>query len=87
MKILLDNYLYDIDYVLNNFKKVNRQVKMLLRYYRNGGVIDCRRFTVNDIYENDEYVRVYCRKEFIGTGKIIKNNNTISIKSDKLFIE
>ena len=58
-----------------------------LRYYSNGGVIDSRRFTVDDIDENDEYVRVYCQKKFIGTGKIIKNNNTISIKSDKLFIE
>ena len=82
----LENHLYDIDYVLDNFKSVSL-VESALRYYSNGGVIDSRRFTVDDIDENDEYVRVYCQKKFIGTGKIIKNNNTISIKSDKLFIE
>ena len=82
----LESHLYDIDYVLDNFKSVSL-VESALRYYSNGGVIDSRRFTVDDIDENDEYVRVYCQKKFIGTGKIIKNNNTISIKSDKLFIE
>ena len=39
-----------------------------------------------DFNENDEFVRVYSSKEFIGIGKIIRKNNTISVKSDKLFI-
>ena len=44
----------------------------------------------NEMYvrtKDDEYVRVYCNDEFIGTGKLLKNNNTISLKSDKIFIE
>ena len=50
-------------------------------------IIDFKRFTNDNLSENDEYVRVYCNDEFIGTGKLLKNNNTISLKSDKIFIE
>ena len=82
----LENYLYDIDYVLDNFKKVELK-DTALKYYRNGGIIDSKRFTNDNLSENDEYVRVYCNDEFIGTGKLLKNNNTISLKSDKIFIE
>ena len=82
----LENYLYDIDYVLDNFKKVKLK-DTALKYYKNGGIIDSKRFTNDNLSQNDEYVRVYCNDEFIGTGKLLKNNNTISLKSDKLFIE
>ena len=82
----LDNYLYDIDYVLDNFKKV-KLTQSALKYYRNGGIIDSRRFTTDNLSKDDGYVRVYCNDEFIGTGKLLKNNNTISLKSDKIFIE
>ena len=82
----LDNYLYEIDYVLDNFKKV-KLTQSALKYYRNGGIIDSRRFTTDNLSKDDEYVRVYCNNEFIGTGKLLKNNNTISLKSDKIFIE
>ena len=82
----LDNYLYEIDYVLDNFKKV-KLTQSALKYYRNGGIIDSRRFTTDNLSKDDEYVRVYCNDEFIGTGKLLKNNNTISLKSDKIFIE
>ena len=82
----LENYLYDIDFVLDNFKKV-KLINSALKYYRNGGIIDSRRFTTDNLSKDDEYVRVYCNNEFIGTGKLLKNNNTISLKSDKIFIE
>lgn len=82
----LENYLYDIDYVLDKFKEV-RLVESALKYYSNGGIIDSRRFTTDNLNNKDEYVKVYCNDKFIGTGKILKNNNTISVKSDKLFIE
>ena len=81
----LDNHLYDIDYVLDAFKKVILS-ENALKYYTNGGIIDSRRFTIDNLEKKDEYVRVYCKDEFIGTGKILKNNKTISLKSDKLFI-
>ena len=83
---VLENYLYDIDYVLDNFKKVELK-DTALKYYRNGGIIDSKRFTNDNLSQNDEYVRVYCNDEFIGTGKLLKNSNTISLKSDKIFIE
>ena len=81
----LDNYLYDIDYVLSNFNKVTIH-ENAIRYYINGGVIDDKRFIEKDFNENDELVRVYSLEEFIGIGKIIRKDNTISLKSDKLFI-
>ena len=61
-------------------------IKNAEKYYINGGIIDERRFIEKDFNENDEFVRVYSSKEFIGIGKIIRKNNTISVKSDKLFI-
>ena len=81
----LENYLYDIDFVLDNYKKVQLK-ESALNYYKNGGVIDSRRFTNNNLSKDDEYVRVYCNNEFIGSGKILKKDNTISLKSDKIFI-
>ena len=81
----LDNYLYDIDYVLSNFNKVTIH-ENAIRYYINGGIIDDKRFIEKDFNENDELVRVYSLEEFIGIGKIIRKDNTISLKSDKLFI-
>ena len=56
------------------------------KYYINGGIIDERRFIEKDFNEEDELVRVYSSKEFIGIGKLIRKDNTISVKSDKLFI-
>ena len=80
-----DVYLYDIDYVLTNFNKITIH-ENAEKYYINGGIIDERRFIEKDFNENDELVRVYSSKEFIGIGKIIRKDNTISVKSDKLFI-
>ena len=77
---------YYQDNTLDNFKKV-KLTQSALKYYRNGGIIDSRRFTTDNLSKDDEYVRVYCNNEFIGTGKLLKNNNTISLKSDKIFIE
>lgn len=84
----LDDYLYDVDYVLDNLSEVNLKPSAK-KYYMNGGVIDSRRFIVKNTKNNDEknyLVRVYCENIFIGVGKILKDNNTIMLKSDKLFI-
>lgn len=82
----LDNHLYDIDYVLSNFKHIVIHPNAE-KYYINGGIIDERRFLEKTFDKNDEFVRVYNeQKEFIGVGKLSKKDNTISVKSDKLFI-
>ena len=81
----LDKYLYDIDYVLNNFKSVTLK-SSALKYYSNGGIIDSKRFSTDGINENDEFVRVYSDGNFLGVGKLIKDNKTISLKSDKIFV-
>lgn len=84
----LKNHLYDVDYVLDYLSEVDLNPNAK-KYYTNGGVIDSKRFKVKSPNENekDNYlVRVYCEKNFIGVGKILKDNNTITLKSDKLFI-
>ena len=81
----LDKYLYDIDYVLNNFNKVTLKPSAI-KYYSNGGIIDSKRFSTNNINENDEFVRVYSDGIFLGVGKLLKDNKTISLKSDKMFV-
>ena len=81
----LDKYLYDIDYVLNNFNKVILKPSAI-KYYSNGGIIDSKRFSTNNINENDEFVRVYSDGIFLGVGKLLKDNKTISLKSDKMFV-
>ena len=43
----LDNYLYDIDYVLTNFNKITIH-ENAEKYYINGGIIDERRFIEKD---------------------------------------
>lgn len=84
----LEEHLYDIDYVLNNLQRaeLNPSAK---KYYINGGAIDSRRFAIKKSKDNnndDNLVRVYCEDIFVGVGKIIKDNNTMMLKSDKLFI-
>lgn len=84
----LDEYLYDVDYVLNNLLEADLKPSAK-KYYTNGGTIDSKRFTVKGLKNHDEktyLVRVYCQNIFIGVGKISKDNNTITLKSDKLFI-
>lgn len=81
----LENHLYDIDYVLNNFSKVNLSPSAL-KYYCNGGIIDEKRFKIEDINSKEEFVRVYSDGEFLGSGRLLKRNNTLNLKSDKLFI-
>ena len=85
-----DTLKYDFKDINNVFQVTNfNKIKIhenAEKYYINGGIIDERRFIEKDFNENDEFVRVYSSKEFIGIGKIIRKNNTISVKSDKLFI-
>ena len=84
----LDEYLYDVDYILNNLLEADLKPSAK-KYYTNGGTIDSKRFTVKGLKNHDEktyLVRVYCQNIFIGVGKISKDNNTITLKSDKLFI-
>ena len=81
----LDKHLYDIDYVLNNFNSLVLN-ENALKYYINGGIIDERRFIKKQFNKEDEFVRVYSEKDFLGIGKLIRKDNTISVKSDKLFL-
>ncbi|EQJ02627.1 tRNA pseudouridine(55) synthase [Clostridioides difficile P6] len=81
----LDKYLYDIDYVLDSFNYVVLNPNAI-KYYCNGGSIDDKRFLKNNFDKDDEFVRVYSTDNFLGLGKLSKHNNTISVKSDKMFI-
>lgn len=81
----LENYLYDIDYVLHNFNRAELNPSAL-KYYCNGGIIDNKRFVVDNFTSKDEFVRVYSNGEFLGVGRVLKQNNTLTLKSDKLFI-
>ncbi|EGT4698800.1 tRNA pseudouridine(55) synthase TruB [Clostridioides difficile] len=81
----LDKYLYDIDYVLDSFNYVVLNPNAI-KYYSNGGSIDDKRFLKNNFDKDDEVVRVYSTDNFLGLGKLSKHNNTISVKSDKMFI-
>ncbi|EGT4907268.1 tRNA pseudouridine(55) synthase TruB [Clostridioides difficile] len=81
----LDKYLYDIDYVLDSFNYVVLNPNAI-KYYSNGGSIDDKRFLKNNFDKDDEFVRVYSTDNFLGLGKLSKHNNTISVKSDKMFI-
>ncbi|PBH27909.1 tRNA pseudouridine(55) synthase TruB [Clostridioides difficile] len=81
----LDKYLYDIDYVLDSFNYVVLNPNAI-KYYSNGGSIDDIRFLKNNFDKDDEVVRVYSTDNFLGLGKLSKHNNTISVKSDKMFI-
>ncbi|OJT75234.1 tRNA pseudouridine(55) synthase TruB [Clostridioides difficile] len=80
----LDKYLYDIDYVLDSFNYVVLNPNAI-KYYSNGGSIDDKRFLKNNFDKDDEFVRV-STDNFLGLGKLSKHNNTISVKSDKMFI-
>lgn len=81
----LKDYLYNIDFVLSDFNKVVLNDNAV-KYYSNGGIIEENRFIEKDFTEKDDIVRVYSKDNFLGTGKIIRKDDTISIKSDKLFI-
>ena len=84
----LEEHLYDVDYVLDNLDAVDLKPSAQ-KYYTNGGVIDPRRFNIKESKNSDAenyLVRVYCENIFIGVGKILKDNNTMTLKSDKLFI-
>ena len=81
----LENHLYDIDYVLSNLNHVVLKDNAV-KYYTNGGVIEENRFEEKSYVNDDELVRVYTKEGFLGTGKLSKKDNTVSIKSDKLFI-
>ena len=82
----LEDHLYDVDYVLDNLDAVDLKPSAQ-KYYTNGGVIDSRRFNIKESKNSDAenyLVRVYCENIFIGVGKILKDNNTMTLKSDKL---
>lgn len=81
----LDKHLYDIDYVLDSFNYIVLNPNAI-KYYSNGGSIDDKRFLKNNLSKDDEFVRVYSKDDFLGLGKLSKHNNTISVKSDKMFI-
>jgi len=83
----LEDYLKDgdVDFVLREYKYILLNDNAL-KYYTNGGAIDERRFLKSDYRDNDEFVRVYSKEEFIGIGKLTKSNNITTVKSVKMFV-
>ena len=97
-----DAYIFDFDYTLVDTTKPIVECfrytfeTMHLEGFDKQKVIKTIGMTLDDAFslltgikdkgKINEFVRVYSSKEFIGIGKIIRKNNTISVKSDKLFI-
>ncbi|MFI3210275.1 MAG: tRNA pseudouridine(55) synthase TruB [Peptostreptococcaceae bacterium] len=82
----LDKYIYDIEFVLSDFNTLVLH-ENAVRYYKNGGSILDDRFIEKTFNDNDEIVRVYDNeKNFIGSGKLLRKDNTISVKTDKIFV-
>ena len=52
----------------------------------NGAIVYPKGFIKKEFKENDKLVRVYTKGEFLGVGKLIKVDDTLCLKSDKLFI-
>lgn len=80
----LDNYLYDIDFVLQNFGHINIK-PLAVKSYINGAIVYPKGFLDSNI-KDEELIRVYSENKFLGVGKIINIDNTKCLKSDKLFI-
>jgi tRNA pseudouridine55 synthase len=80
----LDNYLYDIDFVLQNFGYINIK-PLAVKSYINGAIVYPKGFLDSNI-KDEELIRVYSENKFLGVGKIVNIDNTKCLKSDKLFI-
>ncbi|MBP3907237.1 MAG: tRNA pseudouridine(55) synthase TruB [Peptostreptococcaceae bacterium] len=81
----LDNYLYDIDYVLSNLGLIDIN-PLAVKSFVNGAIVYPKGFIKKEFKESDKLVRVYTKGEFLGVGKLIKVDDTLCLKSDKLFI-
>ncbi|MGL5718314.1 MAG: tRNA pseudouridine(55) synthase TruB [Paraclostridium sp.] len=81
----LDEYLYDTDYVLSNLGYVEIN-PLAVKPFVNGAIVYPKGFIKKEFNEVNELVRVYSQDNFLGVGKIIKDDVTLCLKSDKLFI-
>ena len=81
----LDNYLYDIDYVLSNLGLIDIN-PLAVKSFVNGAIVYPKGFIKKEFKASDKLVRVYTKGEFLGVGKLIKVDDTLCLKSDKLFI-
>lgn len=81
---VLDNYLYDVDFVLQNFGYININ-PLAIKSYINGAIVYPKGFLDYSI-KDEGLVRVYSNNEFLGVGKIIDIDSKKCLKSDKLFI-
>ena len=81
----LDNYLYDIDYVLSNLGLIDIN-PLAVKSFVNGAIVYPTGFIKKEFKASDKLVRVYTKGEFLGVGKLIKVDDTLCLKSDKLFI-
>ncbi|MGL5751197.1 MAG: tRNA pseudouridine(55) synthase TruB [Paraclostridium sp.] len=81
----LDEYLYDTDYVLSNLGYVEIN-PLAIKPFVNGAIVYPKGFIKKEFNEVNELVRVYSQDNFLGVGKIIKDDVTLCLKSDKLFI-
>ncbi|MBN8046511.1 tRNA pseudouridine(55) synthase TruB [Paraclostridium bifermentans] len=82
---MLDEHLYDIDYVLSNFNSIHIN-PLAVKSYVNGAIVYNKGFLKGDFKETDEFVRVYSEGKFLGVGKFLKVDGTLCLKSDKLFV-
>ena len=82
---ILDNYLYDIDYVLSNLGLIDIN-PLAVKSFVNGAIVYPKGFIKKEFKASDKLVRVYTKGEFLGVGKLIKVDDTLCLKSDKLFI-
>ena len=81
----LDNHLYDIDYVLSNLGLIDIN-PLAVKSFVNGAIVYPKGFIKKEFKASDKLVRVYTKGEFLGVGKLIKVDDTLCLKSDKLFI-
>ncbi|SHG93737.1 tRNA pseudouridine(55) synthase TruB [Tepidibacter thalassicus] len=81
----LQKYLFDIDYPLENYKSIKIK-ESAFKAFSNGNIVYEKGLILSNNYKNKELVKVYLNNKFCGIGKIIIINETISLKSYKLFL-
>ena len=81
----MEDYMFDIDFTLDSYGSLELQDNAV-KYYTNGGIIESYRFSKKDYNKDDELVRVYSHERFLGIGKLRREGNKVSVKSEKIFV-
>lgn len=80
----LDSYLYNTEYALYEYNRLDINEKSLSAY-NNGNIVYKKGIISNDNYHNEETVKVYCNNKFYGIGKMLLVDGSLCLKSHKLF--